>query len=110
MRIRIKGVNWVEENKQKVRFVYRRSSLAVKVIVLTTVILLISGLAILKLVKKSYDRKTQESWTDAASQQQENNVVQQHIDEIGTPQSTQRIAQEELDLYPSDAVIFETTE
>ncbi len=100
----------MEEKKQKVRFVYRRSSLVVKVIVLICLILLITTLVIIKAVTGRYERKAQQGWADAASQEQENNVVQQYIDEIGTPQSTQRIAQEELDLYPSDAVIFETTE
>ena len=100
----------MEEKKQKIRFVYRRSSLVVKIIVLTTLVLLIAALIIIKSVTNSYSRKARQGWADAASQEQENNVVQQHIDEIGTPQSTQRIAQEELDLYPSDAVIFETTE
>ena len=69
-----------------------------------------NSLVIMKAVTSHYERKIQQVQADAVSQQQENNVVQQHIDEIGTPQSTQRIAQEELDLYPSDAVIFETTE
>lgn len=100
----------MEEKKQKVRFVYRHSSLIVKIIVLSTLVLLIATLIIIKLVTNSYDKKAQQGWADAASQEQENNVVQQHIDEIGTPQSTHRIAQEELDLYPSDSVIFETTE
>ncbi len=100
----------MENKKPKFRFVYRRSSLAVKIIVLTTIVLLIGSLITIKLVTDSYERRTQQGWSDAADQEQENNVVQQHIDEIGTPQSTQRIAQEELDLYPSDAVIFETTE
>lgn len=104
------GVYTMEQKKQKIRFVYRRSSLTVKIIVLTTLVLLIAALIIIKLTANSYDRKAQQGWNDAASQEQENNVVQQHIDEIGTPQSTQRIAQEELDLYPSDAIIFETTE
>ena len=100
----------MKQKKQKFRFVYRRSSLVVKTIVLTTLVLLIGSLITVKLVTNHYQRKSQEAWNDAASQEQKNNVVQEHIDQIGTPQSTERIAREELDLYPSDSVIFETTE
>ena len=100
----------MEKKREKFRFVYRRSSLIVKIIVLLTVVLCIGTLITLKLMTGSYERKTQQAWSDAASQEQENQVVQEHIDQIGTPQSTERIAREELDLYPSDAVIFETTE
>lgn len=104
------GVCPVEQKKQKFRFVYRRSSLVVKIIVLTTLVVLIGSLITVKLITDNYQRKAQDAWNNAASQEQENNVVQDHIDQIGTPQSTERIAREELDLYPSDAVIFETTE
>ena len=100
----------MEEQNKKVRFVYRRSGLVVKIIVLTTLVLLIGALVIMRLATIHYEQKSQDRWIDAASQEQENNLVQQHIDEIGTPQSTERIAREELDLYPSDAIIFETTE
>lgn len=100
----------MDKQKPKFRFVYRRSSMAVKIIVLATVVLLIGALITIKLVTDHYERKAQQGWADAASQEQKNNQVQEHIDQIGTPQSTQRIAQEELDLYPSDAIIFETTE
>ena len=98
----------MDKKKEKVRFVYHRSPLVVKIIVLVTVVVCIVTLIFLKLTTDGYAKKTQQAWSDAASQEQENQVVQEHIDQIGTPQSTERIAQEELDLFPSDAIIFET--
>ena len=100
----------MEKKREKVRFVYRRSSLIVKIIVLVTVALLIGTLIFIKVKTEKTNKLTEKAWSDAASQEQENQVVQEHIDQIGTPQSTERIAREELDLYPSDSVIFETTE
>ena len=100
----------MEKKREKFRFVYRRSSLIVKIVVLFTVVLLIGTLIFIKVKTNKLNSTTQKACSDAASQEQENQVVQDHIDQIGTPQSTERIAREELDLYPSDAIIFETTE
>ena len=44
------------------------------------------------------------------AKQAENDSLQASIDRGGSVEEMLRIAREELDLYPSDAVIFETTE
>ena len=100
----------MDQQKPKFRFVYRRSSLAVKIIVITAIVLCIGTLITLSVMTGRYRDKLRQIEAENVSQTRENNQVQEHIDQIGTPQSTERIAREELDLYPSDSVIFETTE
>ncbi len=92
------------------RLVYRRSSLAVKLIVLVTVVLCTAVLITIGIMTHSYKKRTAEANARNAELIQENQDKEQQISELGTPQSDQRIAYEELGLVDPDTIIFETTE
>lgn len=94
----------------RIRLVYRRSSVAVKCVVLTAIILCSATLVIMGITINQQRVKLAEAQARAAELEQENSRLQQNIDELGTPESTQRIAREEAGLVPTDTVIFETTE
>lgn len=99
-----------KQNEGQVRFVYRRSSLAVKCIVLTAILLCSGVLVWLGVSININQRKAAEAKARAAELVQEQQKLEQDISQLGTPQSTQRIAYEELGLVDPDTVIFETTE
>lgn len=99
-----------QKKENKVRLVYRRSSLAVKCIILTAILLCSGVLVWLGISIKINQQKAAEAKAKAAQLVQEQERLEQNIDELGTPQSTQRIAGEELGLVDPDTIIFETTE
>lgn len=99
-----------QKKESKLRLVYRRSSLAVKCIVLVAILLCSSVLVWLGISIKINQQKTEQERAQAAELEQENAQQQQKNNELGTPQSTQRIAYEELGLVDPDTIIFETTE
>lgn len=101
----------MEKQKEgRFRLVYRRSSLAVKCIVLTAILLCSGVLVWLGISINVNQRKAEEAKARAAELEQEQQRLEENISELGTPQSTQRIASEELGLVDPDTVIFETTE
>lgn len=99
-----------KQNEGRFRLVYRRSSLAVKCIVLTAILLCSGVLVWLGISIKINQRKTAEEAARAAELIRQQEKLQQDINQLGTPQSTQRIAYEELGLVDPDTIIFETTE
>lgn len=99
-----------KKKANRFRLVYRRSSLAVKILVLATVVLCTAVLITLGIMTHGFQKKTAEANARNAELEQENQKIQQDIDELGTPQSDQRIVYEELDLVDPDTIIFETTE
>ena len=83
---------------QQFKLVYRRSSLALKILVLVTILVSAAALLALRTKIVAYQQQSQALQTQAAQLQMENEDLNQRIAEIGTKDSIRRIAIEELDL------------
>ena len=92
--------------KDRYRFVYRRSPLVVKLIVLTTVALCTAALITTGILISNRRAAIAQQQARARELEQENKVYEENINDLGTPKSTQRIAYEELDLVDPDTTIW----
>lgn len=91
----------------RIRLVYRRSSLLLKLLVLVTILASTAALFALGGTIKSYQQQSQVLHSQAVSLQQENAELTQHIAELGTKDSIRRIAVEELGLMDPGAEFFD---
>lgn len=95
---------------QKIKIVYRRTSLTVKALVLITLIFCTATLMVLRLsltqTKKELDTKRAE----AQVLQQENDRLQRSIQQLGTVQSVTELAEQFLGLVDPNTVIFKPVE
>ena len=91
---------------QRIRLVYRRSSLLLKVLVLVTILVSAAALVALRGRMLDYQQQRQALQTQALQLQQENAELTEHIAELGTEASIRRIAMEELGLMDPDAQFF----
>lgn len=94
----------------RIRLVYRRSSTLLKCAVLAAIILSTAALLTLRFSIQRNQQQLEQLRTQAARLEQENQDLVRYTDEIGTVQSIQRIAQEELGLVDPDAIIFHTVD
>ena len=90
----------------RIRLVYRRSSLLVKILVLVTIVLSTAALLTLRIAMKNYQQQSQVLQSQAIKLQQENADLTARIAELGTKESIRRIAIEELDLMDPNAHFF----
>ena len=91
----------------KIRFVYKRSKPLTKVVVLCAIVLsLVALLAIYQQLPK--EEALEDSLRDQASQlEQENGQLKDKIDSLGSIDSVEDIAKEELGLVDPDTVIIQ---
>ena len=100
----------MEQQKSKVRFVYRRSSLATKIIVLSAVVLSLTALILLWVMTDKLEQKNAQESTKATQTAQTNLGIEQDIQDVNTEKGMDKIAREELDLHPEGSIIFETSQ
>ena len=93
-----------------IRLVYRRSSPLLKCIVLATVVLCTAALIALHVSISGFQNQAGALRNQADQLEKENAVLTQHIDELGTDESIQRIAKEELGLVEKDITFFTPAE
>ena len=91
---------------QRIRLVYRRSPLLLKVLVLVTILASAAALLALRGLMLGYQQQRQALQTQALQLQQENAELTEYIAELGTEDSIRRIAIEELDLIDPNAEVF----
>lgn len=91
---------------QRIRLVYRRSSLLLKILVLVTILASAAALFALQAVINGYQQQSQVLQSQAAALQQENEDLTQKIAELGTKASIRRIATEELGLMDPNSLFF----
>ena len=91
---------------RRIRLVYRRSPLFLKVLVLVTILASAAALLALRSSMKSYQDQRQALYAQAVSLQQENAELTEYIAELGTKDSIRRIAFEELGLIDPKAELF----
>ena len=91
---------------QRIRLVYRRSSLLLKVLVLVTILVSAAALVALRGRMLDYQQQRQALQSQALQLQQENAELTEYIAELGTKESIRRIAMEELGLMDPNAQFF----
>lgn len=89
-----------------IRVVYRRSSILVKSVVLTTLVLSILALIVLRISIQSNQGQQANLQQQAAVLEQENRALTKQIAELGTVESVKRIATLELGLVDPDSQFF----
>ena len=91
-----------------VRLVYQRCQTLTKVVVLVALVLSMAALLTLGIARRDAEKRTAELLEQARQLEQENSQLERYIDELGTVQSVERIAAEELGLVDPDTVVFQT--
>ena len=95
---------------RRIRLVYRRSSLFLKILVLVTILASAAALMALRGIVSSYDQQKQALQLQAAALQRENQELTERIAELGTKASIRRIATEELGLVSPGSHFFKPGE
>ena len=89
-----------------IRLVYRRSSILVKCVVLTTIVLSTMALVILRIPIQSNQGRQADLQMQAAQLEQDNRMLTKQIAELGTVESVKRIATLELGLVDPNSQFF----
>ncbi len=92
---------------KRIRLVYRRSSTLTKTVVIATIALSMTALLILHLGINAAQQRYEADKDQASQLEQENNKLEQNIDSLGSQDSAEQIAKDELNMLPSNAVVLE---
>ena len=92
---------------RKVRVVFRRGSLSLKIAVLALVVLSLAALLLVWLYKQDAQREYEKKRLEAIRLEQENSRLQEAIDKLGTLEGIAYIAKEQLGLVDPDSIIIE---
>lgn len=96
---------WMDMLK-RVRIKYRRSSTLTKTVVMSAIVLSMTALLILHFTALSTQAKTEDLKDQAVQLEQENQQLEENIDNLGSADSVEQIARDELGLVdPTDVVI-----
>ena len=90
---------------RRIRFVYRRSSNFTKTVVMSAIVLSVIALAALSISIHAANIRSQELKDQAAQLEQENDRLEDKIDSLGSADSVEDIAKDELGLVDPDTVI-----
>ena len=91
---------------RRIKLIYRRSSLQLKILVLVTVVVSAAALVALRFSVENYREQSRVLQSQAAQLQQENKELAQQIAELGSKDSIRRIATEELGLTDPNSKFF----
>lgn len=91
---------------KRIQLVYQRSSLLLKLLILTTILVSAAALVALRMALVNYHQQSQVLQAQAVQLQQENEQLTQQIAQLGTKASIRRIATEELGLMDPNALFF----
>ena len=98
----------IAEFLSRIKIEYRRSRPLTKLVAVAAIVLSMVALIALSWAKYDVQRQTQEMMGEAARLEQENAQLGQKIDALGSVQSVEQIAQEELGLVDPDTVLIDT--
>ena len=90
-----------------IRLVYRRTPIAIKVVVLSAIVLSTATLLTLRGGLLNAQAQTDALRNQAQQLEQEKEKLEEYINELGSVDSVDRIAEEELGLVDPDSVIFQ---
>ncbi len=103
-------MNRIKSFLKRIRLVYRRSSTLTKAVVLSALVLTVAALVVVRLSIDAAQARTQELADEAARYEHENGELQENIDGLGSADSVEQIAKDELGLVDPDTVIIEDKE
>ena len=92
----------------RIKIEYRRSRPLTKMVAVAAIVLSMVALLTLSWAKYDVQKQTQEMMGEAARLEQENAQLEQKIDSLGSIQSAEQIAQEELGMVSPDTVLIDT--
>lgn len=98
----------IAEFLSRIKIEYRRSRPLTKLVAVAAIVLSMVALIALSWAKYDVQRQTQEMMGEAARLEQENAQLDQKIDALGSIQSVEQIAQEELGMVDPDTVLIDT--
>ena len=93
---------------RRIRLVYHRSPMFLKVLVLVTILASAAALLTLRAMMLNYRQQSQVLQSQAIALQQENAELTERIAELGTENSIRRIAREQLGLMDPSAEFYDT--
>ena len=93
---------------RRIRLVYHRSPMFLKVLVLVTILASAAALLTLRAMMLNYRQQSQVLQSQAIALQQENAELTERIAELGTENSIRRIAREQLGLMDPSAEFHDT--
>lgn len=96
--------------KPKLQVVVRSSSVALKIAVTVLIVFSMAALAALAWVRGSIRGQVENLRQEAAAIEQENRELQDKIDNLGSVQSVQDIAREELGLVDPNTIMIQPEE
>ena len=97
----------MKQTKPKLRLVMRSSSTALKIVMVVLIVFSMAALTALAWVRGSIRSQVEDLRQEAAALEQENRELQEKIDALGSVQSVQDIAQEELGLVNPDTILIQ---
>ena len=97
----------MKQTKPKLRLVMRSGSTALKIVMVVLIVFSMAALTALAWVRGSIRSQVADLRQEAAALEQENRELQEKIDALGSVQSVQDIAQEELGLVNPDTVLIQ---
>ena len=102
----------MEERKnpfRNIKVVVRPSTPLLKIIVILVIVCSMAALVALSWVQKSIHARAEDLRAEAAGLEYENEELEEKIGQLGSVQSVQDIAEEELGLINPDTIIIEPT-
>ena len=93
---------------RNIQITFRKSSPLVKVAVIAAILLFSTAMICLRISQRELERQTAGMEREAAQLIEENEKLEDRIDDVGSVQSVQDIAQEELDMVFPDTVFFDS--
>lgn len=100
----------MKQKKPKLRLVMRSSSTALKIAMAVLIVFSMAALTALAWVRGSIRGQVEDLRQQAAALEQENRELQEKIDNLGSVQSVQDIAREELGLVDPNTVVIQPEE
>ena len=93
---------------RNIQITFRKSSPLVKVAVIVAILLFSAAMISLRISQRELEKQTADMQKEAAQLVEENEELDEKIDDVGSVQSIQDIAQEELDMVFPDTVFFDS--
>ena len=90
----------------RIRFVYRRGSPLAKAIILSAIVLSVVAMLTLTAALNHSRAQAEQLKNQAAELEQEQNRLEQNIEDLGSLDSVEQIAKDELGLVDPDTVII----
>lgn len=98
------------EMLSRIRIVPQRSSTLTKTVVLVAVVLSMAALLALGAAINNYRAQAQALKDQAAQLEQENEQLEENIEDLGSADSVEQIARDELGLVDPDTVVIQPEE